>query len=524
MFPVMKILLVTGQLAESTVKRYAKRSKFNPSVAALPFPVAALMNSRYILRKLTEMSVKGFDMVLLPGLVKGDVSEVSESLGLPIFKGPRHAADIPAVLEMLPEIELSTNIPACDLIREELDKKALDVLKEVEVNKEMLLKKRGNIKIRDLAVGRDFPSRIVAEIVDVPTMTNDEIRCKAMYYADSGADIVDVGMISGMSMPKDAFRAVTVVKETVDLPVSIDSMNPVEIEAAVSVGADLIVSLDASNIMEVSKFGSHLPAVVIPTDFRNEFFPRKADEKVKLLEKNIEMAKKCGFTKLIADPILDPLINPGTTESIVTIYRFRQLHPDTLILLGTGNITELLDADSPGVNAFLAGVAAELEVSLLLTTEVSDKVHGSVKELSRASDMMFIGKKHESIPKKIGIDLLILKEEKLKLEHLDKQMLKDAKNIDTEKTDNYDHDPKGCFKILLDRDKGDILLLHYKRSDMNKPKSIIRGKNAKEVYNTATKKGLLSTMEHAAYLGSEIEKANIALKLGRSYIQDAPLF
>jgi dihydropteroate synthase len=40
----------------------------------------------------------------------------------------------------------------------------------------------------------------------------------------------------------------------------------------------------------------------------------------------------------------------------------------------------------------------------------------------------------------------------------------------------------------------------------------------------ASQKGLMSTLEHAAYLGSEVEKAFTALKLERSYIQDTPLF
>ena len=44
----MKILIVTSQLAEPIVKKYTKKSKFNPSVVALPFGVAALMTSRYI--------------------------------------------------------------------------------------------------------------------------------------------------------------------------------------------------------------------------------------------------------------------------------------------------------------------------------------------------------------------------------------------------------------------------------------------------------------------------------------------
>ena len=520
----MKILIVTSQLAEPIVKKYTKKSKFNLSVVALPFGVAALMTSRYISLKLSGINTENFEMILIPGLVKGNISIITKTTGIPTFKGPRHAADIPAVLDNLPNIELSTTIPACDIIREELNRKSLEILKETETNKKALLKKDGNIQVGNLAVGKDFPSRIVAEIVDAPMMTDTEIKEKAVYYANSGADIIDVGMVAGLSMPRDASRAIDAVKEVVDIPVSIDSMDPIEIEEAVSAKADLIVSLDPKNIVEVSKFGTHLPAVVLPTDFRKGLFPRKASERLKLLEENIKTSRENGFTKIIADPILDPLVTPGSTESIVATYKFRERYPNIPIFLGVGNVTELLDADSPGVNAFLAGIAAEMEVSFLLTTEVSDKARGSVRELAKVSDMMFLAKKRESIPKEIGLNLLILKEEKLKSEEYNKSILKETEIIDAEIKDEYRLDPKGCFKILLERDKDSILLFHYIRSNMKQPELIIRGKTPKEVYMAASEKGLMSTLEHAAYLGSEVEKAFIALKLERSYIQDTPLF
>jgi dihydropteroate synthase len=36
--------------------------------------------------------------------------------------------------------------------------------------------------------------------------------------------------------------------------------------------------------------------------------------------------------------------------------------------------------------------------------------------------------------------------------------------------------------------------------------------------------GLVSRLDHAAYLGSELAKAEIALKTGKEYIQDRGLF
>ncbi|MFQ6135426.1 MAG: dihydropteroate synthase-like protein, partial [Nitrososphaerales archaeon] len=160
----------------------------------------------------------------------------------------------------------------------------------------------------------------------------------------------------------------------------------------------------------------------------------------------------------------------------------------------------------------------------LLTTEKSDKAKGSIRELAVASKMMFLAKKRESIPKELGLDLLILKEEKLKDEQFDKRITEGVRVLDAEPADEYAADPKGYFKILLDRAERGIILIHYSRANLEQPDLIIRGKNAADVYKTAVKRGLLSTIEHAAYLGSEVEKAEVALKLGRSYTQDTQLF
>ncbi|MDH5199722.1 MAG: DUF4346 domain-containing protein, partial [Candidatus Bathyarchaeota archaeon] len=44
------------------------------------------------------------------------------------------------------------------------------------------------------------------------------------------------------------------------------------------------------------------------------------------------------------------------------------------------------------------------------------------------------------------------------------------------------------------------------------------------VYQTIIRRGLVGNLDHAAYLGKELTKAGVALRLGRSYVQDEPLF
>jgi dihydropteroate synthase len=53
---------------------------------------------------------------------------------------------------------------------------------------------------------------------------------------------------------------------------------------------------------------------------------------------------------------------------------------------------------------------------------------------------------------------------------------------------------------------------------------IIKGKTAEDVYAQIIDLDLVSRLDHAAYLGSELVKAEIALMTGKEYIQDSPLF
>jgi dihydropteroate synthase-like protein len=355
-------------------------------------------------------------------------------------------------------------------------------------------------------------------------LNDEEIMKKARYYASSGADIIDIGMIAGESRPKDAERAVKAVRSVVDSLISIDTMDPKEAEAAVSAGADLILSVDGGNAKEMASFASDVAVVVIPTDHSKHLFPKDPLDRIDLIEENIRKAKNLGMKKIIADLILDSIISPGFLDSIVAFYEFRKREPNIPLLMGVGNITELLDADTVGVNALLAGIASELGASILLTTEVSDKAKGSVRELSLASKMMFLARKRSSAPKDMALDLIIMKDKKSREESYDKKVEEGVKIVESKKAKLRKLDPKGSFKIILNRDEKEIIALHYPSYKTDEHDLIIKGKNAEDIYRTIIDLGLVSLFDHAAYLGSELQKAQIALVTGKSYLQDMPLF
>ena len=91
----------------------------------------------------------------------------------------------------------------------------------------------------------------------------------------------------------------------------------------------------------------------------------------------------------------------------------------------------------------------------------------------------------------------------------------------------WKQDPKGYFLIRIN--KGFIEVAHVKNDHSNNPRfnkekpTVIKGKNAEEIYNTIIRENLISLKEHAAYLGSELQKAEIAMKNKLKYIQDDQL-
>ncbi len=80
-------------------------------------------------------------------------------------------------------------------------------------------------------------------------------------------------------------------------------------------------------------------------------------------------------------------------------------------------------------------------------------------------------------------------------------------------------DPAGYFVIYVDRARYLLSLEHYRNDGLLD--AMIEGPTAAEVYTPAIERGLLSRLDHAAYLGRELARAEHALRTEKPYIQDA---
>ncbi len=488
----MNILIATGRLAEHTVK---KAVGTGADVLVVDIEIASFITPARLFHTLKHQScAKDYDIIFVPGLVSGDFSSLEDQLGCKIFLGPKHAYDLKQVLPFVGEVEFSSVIPACELLRDVWREMALKDLQELES------KASSSFALKDVRIGANSRMKVMAEIVGATGMEEARLCDTITAFIASGADIIDLG-VSLDTDPADVTRVVRIAKQVCPLPLSIDTLEPRLILAALEEGIDLVLSLNGENLPlvgeQIAKAG--IAAVVLPD----------RDDPGQSLVRNYQLAKDTGIKKIIVDPVLDP-VGHGLTDSIVRYHDFHQAFPDVALFFGAGNITELIDADSVGVNALLCGIAADVGASILFTPEFSDKARGSISELCIGSRMMVLSRQRESSPKDLGLDLLVLKEKRKRPEvPVPEDFIQAADKF------TWTLDPEGPFRIGIFHDtkgNGFIVARHEKAT--------IVGVSAMDIMDMIINRGLVSRMDHAAYLGAELQKAEIALKFNRSYSQD----
>jgi dihydropteroate synthase-like protein len=495
----MKVVIVTGKLIENRAREIAE--KFKHDVLIAPVDIASFIKTQHL------KNIEGYDLILVPGYSNPDLNLIEKITGIETVKGPKNIANLSIVLQNLESLKLSKTTPACEMLQKRIKHEANAELKLFESSKikRRFLKKTCNISVGDLAVGRDFPMRVLAEIVDADKMDDEAVLSRAKYYMDAGADIIDIGISKkAPSKVGELIKALRVL----NVPLSVDSMELENISAALEAKADLILSLDKELIKRIPP--TDTTVVIIPGKRRYN----SSKERLSSLIANISLAKEKGFSKIIADPILEP-IGSGLSASI---HSYKELYDKSKIpsLMGVGNVTELTDADSIGINATLSGIAMECGISILFTTEASDKTRGCVKELKIASQMMFLAKHKQTPPKDLGLDLLKYKE---KTRLIDEPLIKTKRIMARQDKKTRNVDTLGDFTILV-FDKT-IFAIHSKEGH---PDLTIEGNNAREISETILRLGLFSELSHALYLGRELAKAEIAIQTDKSYIQDEPLF
>jgi dihydropteroate synthase-like protein len=467
----MRILLPTGAATESMVRRAAAGYDADVVVTG---QIASFLTP-HALRLL--LKGKMYDCVIISGMCTASFEQVERETGVPVYRGPRHAADLMLVLPLLGTETFSRTIPADDFLAARRAETALSMIGELERNA------IPDFLIRGLKIGDGSRIKVLAEIMDAHRC--GDIRRVVEKFLASGADIIDLGF-GFDAKPDDVTRVFSLLSD-IDAPLAVDTQDPSLILAALG-RADIVLSLQETNIPEVGKEVAEagVAAVVVPGN--------------STLTKNIALAKKAGIRCIIADPLLQP----AGSGFIRSLGRFKKF--SCPIFFGAGNVVELLDADSIGMNALLAALAAEIGASVIFTSEHSDKTQGSISEMRRATEMMVLAK-DRPYPKDLGIDLLVLKEKRRRREPpLEYDTAQPARSMPGEIT----CDPKGNFRIGIEGDQI-VAVIHDKA---------VKGIHWQDVLFTLVSQGEVSLLDHAGYLGRELYKAELAIRYGRSFEQD----
>ena len=437
-----RILFVTGQLAEPAVRRVvaetSRSAGFDYEIAVLNVTVAALLTTKLVARRLT---VSGrFDRAILPGWCNGALEMLGLRFGFPFELGPREIEDLPTFFGA--------------------DRRSPPSL-------------------------REFSLEILAEINHAPRASPTDLLAEANRLRADGADVIDLGCEPGSVWDRVA-EAVRMLRGE-GHRVSIDSFERAEVEAAVAAGAELVLSVNSSNLA----WAADLPAelVAIPDD------PRDLDS----LGRVIDGLRDRG-AKFRIDPILEPL-GVGLANSLVRYADTRRRWPDVPVLMGVGNVTELTAADSAGLNLLLAGVCEELGIRSVLTTQVINWCRTSVRELDLARRIMHAAAERGVPPKHLSHEVVMLRDPRLPsrtVEELD-NLFRSLK------------DPN--FRVFAEAGQ-----IHLMNRDGH-----WRGTAPAAIFSAAVADGQRITPEHAFYLGEELSKASLALALGKRYVQDEPL-
>jgi len=97
------------------------------------------------------------------------------------------------------------------------------------------------------------------------------------------------------------------------------------------------------------------------------------------------------------------------------------------------------------------------------------------------------------------------------------------------KIKDWKMDPKGYFLISINKKKRNIEVAYCKFTRSGGPPvndmvAIINGKTAIEIVNTLIREKFISSLQHAADMGIELNKAELSLKHKFKYIQDQDLY
>ncbi|WP_168788614.1 DUF6513 domain-containing protein [Paraburkholderia aromaticivorans] len=431
------IVFLTGRLAQNGLARVLQSlepASFTWEIREIGLQVAALMTADMIKRRVSAPIAA--DRVIVPGRCRGDLDALSLHYGMPVERGPEELKDLPAYFNR--------------------------AARPVDLSK--------------------YDIAIFAEIVDAPRLTVDAICARAAQLRADGADVIDLGCLPSTPFPHlaDAVRAL----KAQGMKVSVDSMDTKELVRGGRAGADYLLSLNVDTLWLLNEVDS-TPVLIA----------REPGDEASLFAA-VDMMTRTG-RPFLADPILDP-IPFGLMKSLMRYQRLRDAFPEAPILMGVGNVTELTEADTSGINAVLLGIGVELGIAGILTTQVSGHARRAVREADVARRVMYAAREMQTLPKGLS-DALMTVHAKRPFPDTPDEIAETARAI---------RDPNFRVQVALDG-------VHVYNRDGHHV--------AHDPFALWPRLKLDDDAAHAFYMGVELARAEVAWRLGKRYAQDQSL-
>ena len=431
------VLFLTGHLARPRLERVLADMNLPDlewSIADIGVKVAALMTQAIISRRLPRSL--SASRVVVPGRCRADLARLSAEFGVAFERGPDELKDLPAYL--------GAGGRPLDLSRHDI--------------------------------------RIFSEIVDASAISVDTILARGLAMAAVGADVIDLGCLPDSPFPhlEDSVRSL----KSAGLRVSVDSADLGELARGARAGADFLLSLKGPTLDIAAETGA-VPVLI----------PEKHGD-VDSLVRAAEIAHRREIA-CILDPVLDP-IHFGFSASLARYVELRQRLPGANILMGTGNLTELTDADSGGITAALLGICSELQIRNVLVVQVSPHTRRTIEEHDAARRIMFAARQDASLPKDYGSALLQLHDRR-----------------------PFPNSPQEIAELA-----GQVKDMSFRIETASNGVHIYNRAGhhiARDAFSLFPSLDVGGDAPHAFYLGVELMKAEIALRLGKRYVQDEPI-
>jgi tetrahydromethanopterin S-methyltransferase subunit A len=211
-----------------------------------------------------------------------------------------------------------------------------------------------------------------------------------------------------------------------------------------------------------------------------------------------------GIDKIIKNTVMNP-----TIRCLLVAGKDPDGHHSgrTLLSLWENGVDEKMKVlGSPGRYPILKNVSREeveafrrqVEVVDMVGCEDEEKIAEKIRELSRKADSSCSCAQVGEIRKPLRIS--------------------EVPTIQAKEPAGVKMDKAGYFVILPQPEKQTIIVEYYTYD--NTLQRIIEGKEARSIYRTVIENGWVTQLSHAAYLGKELTRAELSLRMGPRYVQD----